>query len=106
MLLRYGLMRAARRFRYLILGLFLYAGFCAVGGFYLADGALHPARRPLTEDEFAAMRHYARALNAGLEEVSPPPPMVWCFAGGVFVRCKATEKPSFCFMGSATTASA
>jgi pimeloyl-ACP methyl ester carboxylesterase len=63
-------MRAARRFRYLILGLFLYAGFCAVGGFYLADGALHPARRPLTEDEFSAMRHYARALNADLEEVS------------------------------------
>lgn len=63
-------MRAARRFRYLILGLFLYAGFCAVGGFYLADGALHPARRPLTEDEFAAMRHSARALNADLEEVS------------------------------------
>jgi uncharacterized protein len=74
MLLRKELMRAARRFRYLILGLFLYAGFCAAGGFYLADGALHPARRPLTEDEFAAMRHYARALNAGLEEVSATTP--------------------------------
>jgi hypothetical protein len=36
MLLRKELMRAARRFRYLILGLFLYAGFCAAGGFCLA----------------------------------------------------------------------
>ncbi len=73
-------MRAARRFGYLFLGLFLYAGFCGVGGVYLADGALHPARRPLTEDEFAAMRHHARALNADLEEVSTTIP------GGVVLR--------------------
>lgn len=67
-------MRAARRLRYLFLGLFLYADFCAVGGVYLADGTLHPARRPLTEDELAAMRHHAGALNADLEEMSAATP--------------------------------
>lgn len=67
-------MRATRRLRYLSLVLLLYAGFCAVGGVYVADGALHPARRPLTEDESAATRHYARALNADLEEVSATAP--------------------------------
>jgi len=67
-------MRATRRLRYLSLVLLLYAGFCAVGGVYVADGALHPARRPLTEEESAAMRHYARALNADLEEVSAATP--------------------------------
>jgi len=47
-------MRATRRLRYLFLALFLYVAFCAVGGIYLADGTLHPGRRPLTEDESAA----------------------------------------------------
>ena len=63
-------MRGARRLRYLFLGLSLYAGFCVVGGVYLADGTLHPARRPLTSNETAAVRDYARTLNADLEEVS------------------------------------
>jgi uncharacterized protein len=63
-------MRATRRLRYVLLGLVLYAGFCAVGGVFVADGALHPARRPLTQDELAAMRQHARTLNADLEDVS------------------------------------
>ena len=41
-------MRATRRIRRLALGLFLYLAFCTVGGIYLADGTLHPARRPAT----------------------------------------------------------
>ena len=63
-------MPATRRFRYVLLGLFLYATFCAVGGIYLADGALRPGRRPLTKDESATMSEYTRALGADLEDVS------------------------------------
>jgi pimeloyl-ACP methyl ester carboxylesterase len=63
-------MRANRRPRYLFLGLFLYLVFCTAGGIYLADGTLHPARRPLTEDEVAEVRQSAHALGAELEDVS------------------------------------
>jgi len=50
------LKRATRRLRRLALGLFLYLAFCTVGGIYLADGTLHPARRSLTENEAAEFR--------------------------------------------------
>ena len=63
-------MRANRRVRYVYFGLFLYLAFCTVGGIYLADGTLHPARRPLTEDELAEVRQSAHALGAELEDVS------------------------------------
>lgn len=63
-------MRATRRLRYLLLGLFLYASFCAVGGVYLADGTLHPGRRPLTEDESVAVRQRACQLDADVQDVS------------------------------------
>lgn len=60
----------SRKFRWAILGLLLYLTFCVVGGTYLADGALHPARRPLNEVDTAAMREVARDLSADLEEVA------------------------------------
>ena len=63
-------MLATRGVRYLFLGSFLYAVFCAAGGIYVADGALHPARRPLTDDEFTAMRQYASALDVDVVAVS------------------------------------
>jgi pimeloyl-ACP methyl ester carboxylesterase len=62
-------MRATRRLRYVLLGLFLYAIFCAVGGVYLADGTRHPGRRPLTEDESVAVRQRARQLDADVQDV-------------------------------------
>jgi len=62
--------RASRKLRWAILGLLLYVTFCVAGGIYLADGALHPARRPLNEVDTAAMRQVARDLSAGLEEVA------------------------------------
>jgi uncharacterized protein len=63
-------MHASRRIRRAILGLCLYVTFCAVGGIFLADGALHPARRPLAEDEIAEAHRSAQALNAELEDAS------------------------------------
>jgi pimeloyl-ACP methyl ester carboxylesterase len=63
-------MSLSRRSRRLLLALFVYLAFCAVGGIYLADGTLHPARRPLTEDEVAAMRESAHARDAEMEDVS------------------------------------
>jgi uncharacterized protein len=60
----------SRRLRRWSVGLFLYLALCAVGGVYLADGTLHPQRRPLTNDEVAAMRESARALGAIMEEIA------------------------------------
>jgi pimeloyl-ACP methyl ester carboxylesterase len=60
----------SRRLRRWSVGLFLYLALCAVGGVYLADGALHPTRRPLTDDEVAAMRESAQALGATMEDVA------------------------------------
>jgi alpha-beta hydrolase superfamily lysophospholipase len=50
--------------------LFLYLAFCTVGGIYLADDTLHPARRPLTVDEITSMRDSAHALDAELADAT------------------------------------
>jgi uncharacterized protein len=63
-------MRATRRFRRIFVGLILYFTLCTIGGIYLADGTLHPARRPLTEDEVATVRESLHALGAELQDVS------------------------------------
>jgi len=63
-------MSITRRSRRLLIALLLYLAFCAVGGIYLADGALHPARRRLTEDEVAAVRQSAQALDAEMEDAA------------------------------------
>ncbi len=63
-------MRASRRIRRAVLGLCLYLAFSAVGGIFLADGTLHPVRRPLTEDEIVEAQRSAQALNAELEDAS------------------------------------
>jgi uncharacterized protein len=61
----------ARLSRYLVLVLSLYLIFCSVAGMFLADGTLHPARRPLTQQEDQdTMRQLALGLNAKLEDVS------------------------------------
>jgi alpha-beta hydrolase superfamily lysophospholipase len=63
-------MRVTRRYRRVVVGLCLYLAFCCVGGIFLADGTLHPARRPLTEDEIVEARRSAQVLNAELADAS------------------------------------
>lgn len=63
-------MPVPRRLRWLLFAFILYLALCLVGGIYLADGTLHPARRPLTENEAANFGDYARTLDANLTEVS------------------------------------
>ena len=63
-------MRANRRLRRVFFGLFLYLVVCTVGGIYLADGTLRPERRLLSDEETAAVRQSAHALNAELEDES------------------------------------
>ena len=63
-------MPASRRTRYGLLFLILYLTLCTIGGIYLADGTLHPARRELTENEITAMRDSAHALNADLTDAT------------------------------------
>ena len=58
------------RMRRLFLGLFLYLAFCAVAGVFVADGSLHPARRPLTDDEISAVRQSVRTLGADMEDAT------------------------------------
>jgi predicted alpha/beta-fold hydrolase len=50
--------------------LFLYFVFCAIAGVFVADAALHPVRRPLTEDAVSAARESARSLDAEFADAS------------------------------------
>jgi pimeloyl-ACP methyl ester carboxylesterase len=63
-------MPLSRRSRYVLLALILYLTLCTIGGVTLADATLHPARRPLTENEIAAVRDQTRTLDADLSDVS------------------------------------
>ncbi len=63
-------MHPSRRLRWLIFLAALYLALCSIGGVYLADGTLHPARRPLTEQDEAAFQHSLGPLHASLNEVS------------------------------------
>jgi pimeloyl-ACP methyl ester carboxylesterase len=63
-------MLRSRRSRYVLLALILYLTLCTIGGITLADATLHPARRPLTENEIAVVRDQTRGLDADLTGVS------------------------------------
>jgi len=63
-------MSLVRRYVRFLLALFVYLALCAIGGIYIADGTLHPARRFLTDADIAAMRRSARALDADMEDVA------------------------------------
>jgi pimeloyl-ACP methyl ester carboxylesterase len=63
-------MLRSRRSRYALLALILYLALCTIGGITLADATLHPARRPLTENEITAVRDQTRAQDADLTDVS------------------------------------
>ena len=60
--------------RRLAFTLLIYLAFCSIGGMYLADGALHPSRRALTQEESAAFRLSVDSLDAQLEDVSVSTP--------------------------------
>jgi uncharacterized protein len=62
-------MSLSRRSRYGLFALVLYLTLCVIGGIYLADGTLHPARRELTENEITAMRGSAH-LDADLTDAT------------------------------------
>ena len=53
-----------------MLFLALYLAFCLVAGVYVADGTLHPARRPLTSEDESTMREIAHHLDSDLDNVS------------------------------------
>jgi len=63
-------MRLTRRSRRLLLSLSLYLAFCLVAGIFVADGTLHPARRPLTAEEEATTSEIATHLDSDLDNVS------------------------------------
>lgn len=63
-------MRLTKTPRRLLLFLTLYLAFCAVAGIYVADGTLHPARRPITQTDETSMREIARHLDSDLDSVS------------------------------------
>jgi uncharacterized protein len=63
-------MLVSRRVRRIILGLCLYLAFSAILGIFVAAGALHPERRPLTDDEVATAHRLVQTLDAGLEDAS------------------------------------
>lgn len=58
------------RSRYALLALTLYITLCTVGGIYLADGTLHPARRALTQEELTAARDSFRARDSDLSDAT------------------------------------
>ena len=63
-------MRVSKRSRRLLLFLTLYLAFCAAAGIFIAHAALHPARRPLTQEQETTMRGIAHRLDSDLEPVS------------------------------------
>jgi pimeloyl-ACP methyl ester carboxylesterase len=63
-------MPTTRRTRYLFLGLILYLAFCIVGGIFVADGTLHPTRRPLTDEEVSSARAFAHTLDSDLADAT------------------------------------
>jgi pimeloyl-ACP methyl ester carboxylesterase len=63
-------MPLSRRSRRLILAVVLYLTFCSIAGIFVADGTLHPPRRPLTPEDESAMVDSARAVDADLQDVS------------------------------------
>jgi len=67
-------MFSLRRVRYLVLLFLLYVTFCSIAGIVVADAALHPPRRPLTQDDETAMRQAASALDADLADASMATP--------------------------------
>lgn len=63
-------MTLTRRARRLLIAFLLYSTFCTIAGISLANGALHPARRPLSDPDLAEARNKLREENTTLTDVS------------------------------------
>jgi pimeloyl-ACP methyl ester carboxylesterase len=63
-------MRANRTLRRILVALLMYCAFCLVAGNVVADWALRPSRRPLTQQEETTMHQVALNLDADLADVS------------------------------------
>lgn len=63
-------MRLNRKVFWLLFTILLYGLICGVAGVSVADGALHPSRRPLTEADAAEFRQSLQTLDASITEVS------------------------------------
>src|SRR2546423_15094828 len=63
-------MRIPSQIRRIALFLTVYLVFCSIAGVFVADGALHPARRPLPPEAESAMRQVAADSDAELQDAS------------------------------------
>jgi uncharacterized protein len=63
-------MRKSLKIRAALLSLILYLVFCVVGGSFIADGTLHPPRRPLTDTDVSAVKNSLEARGGTLDDVS------------------------------------
>jgi fermentation-respiration switch protein FrsA (DUF1100 family) len=63
-------MRSNHRLRWAVFALILYAALCCAGGIYLADGTLHPARRPFSDQDALAERQLLEARGGVIEDVA------------------------------------
>jgi len=67
-------MNLSRRTRSLPLAFLIYLTACIAAGIYVADGTLHPGRRPLTNEDTVVVQNSFRELNANLAVVSMTTP--------------------------------
>ncbi len=63
-------MVVSRKLRWFFVLIALYLVMCSIGGAYLADGTLHPARRPLTQEDVTTFQRSLVRLQANLNDVS------------------------------------
>lgn len=63
-------MRRTKKFRLILLSLALYLVFSLIAGILIADGTLHPARRPLTQADEGRASEIAHHLDSELQDVS------------------------------------
>jgi uncharacterized protein len=63
-------MLRGRRFRFMLVLAVLYFVFCSVGGIYLADASLHPARRALTQRDVTVFQSMLGSVHADLQDVA------------------------------------
>ena len=63
-------MASNRGLRYALFAATLHLSLCVIGGIYVADGALRPARRSLSDADAASVRALMQSLNAKVEDVS------------------------------------
>jgi uncharacterized protein len=63
-------MQRPNRYRRILLFLTLYLAFCLLAGIYVAEGTMHPARRPLTQEDESTMQNLAHNLDSDLEDVT------------------------------------